>query len=190
MSEVKFPDLDWLVDVTDLPRAGAEIRYEAADELRLQLAESLDLVSLDHFTVRVKVTPRKKRNFHVAGTLEGEAVQSCVVTLKPVTTPFYGEFDRLLVTQASSRDDNGEQLVPREVVFDPTEDDPPDIFEGKIIDIGMIALEEFALLLDPYPRHPSADDWKSKDYASPEGVPAMDIKSDNPFAALSKLKSE
>jgi Uncharacterized ACR, COG1399. len=190
MSEVKIPDVDWFVDVSNLPRAGAEFWFEAADDLRLQLAESLDLVSLDRFVVRVKVTSRKKRNFYVAGTLDGAAVQSCVVTLKPVATTISGKFDRLLVAQDSPRDENVEQLVPREVVFDPADDDPPDLFDGNMIDIGMMGLEEFVLLLDPYPRHPSADDWQSKDYASPEAQSDMDIKPDNPFAALSKLKSE
>ncbi|MBZ0215321.1 MAG: DUF177 domain-containing protein [Fimbriimonadaceae bacterium] len=190
MAEMEFPDLEWVVDVTSLPREGVEYRFEADPEMRAKLADALDLLSLDRFAVRVKVSSRKKRRFHVAGELNGEVVQACVVTLKPVNSVIAANFDRLLIAQDNPDRQTADGQTPREIVFDPTEDDPPDVFDGNEIDIGLIAVEELALQLDPYPRHPSADQWVDKEYSAASEEFGQEGKKSNLFAALGKLKTD
>ena len=64
------------------------------------------------------------------------------------------------------------------------DDEEPDPFDGKSLDLGEIAVEELALAMDPYPRAPGADHVLS------HLIPSDDENDEqaSPFAKLQALK--
>ena len=182
--------LDWVVDVTNLPRSGTSSLFDADTHERAELAQFLQIVSLSKLNVNVKTESRKKRGVSVTGQLRAIVTQSCVVTLLPIESRIGVKIDRLLVPGDKTREPSTKDADQREVVFDHNEDDPPDTFDGRLVDIGQIALEELALNLEAYPRHPSADDWESNKNSGSGSNPAQIIETANPFAALRKLKPD
>ena len=78
------------------------------------------------------------------GVLSTTATQICVVSLEPFDSVIREEF--LVHFVAAGRDASQE---------DP---DAPDqiVYEGALIDLGEAAVEQLALVLDPYPRKPGA----------------------------------
>ncbi len=186
----EFPGLDWMADVAVLSRTGADYRFSSATSVRSRLAVRLDLVSLDRFEVLGKITARKKNRFLVTGRLQAKLAQSCVVTLKPVEAILDLEFERVFEAVEDWRESDGETDGPLEVVIDPEEQDPPELFDGRSIDIGKISLEEFALHVDPYPRHASAAEWRNSDFSQTAPDVAGDKGKNNPFAVLQDLKGD
>ena len=147
------------------------VTIEATEAERAALAEELDLLSLDTLTADVTVRPWKAEGVRVVGTVRGTVSQACVVTLEPVKGTVEETFDVRLhpdVTASAS------------VSVDPDSADPPETLDSDRVDIGAIALEHFALGLDPYPRAPGAAFEVEDDGSADEP---------SPFAVLAALKN-
>ncbi len=107
--------------------------------------------------------------------LGATAVQSCVVTLDPVTTRIDQPVRQLWLPEAAPRS--------AEIVIDPDEEDEIEPL-GDRIDLGRVALEALALALPAYPRKPGAT------LAPAAEDPADDEAAPNPFAALQALRGK
>ena len=79
-----------------------------------------------------------------------------------------------------------EKPTDDEIVIDPLAEDPPEPFDGREINLGLLLLEHLALGIDPYPRTPGA--------AMPRVIHASrrptSEKRPNPFQVLAQLRDK
>lgn len=150
--------------------------HAKADEL-LRIASFLDIVAVEALSAQLKITRWRARGIKVLGTLSARVVQTCVVTLEPVSEVINSEFERRYLPD----DLLGSEANESDVFVDPEGEDPPEPLTNEI-DLGEILVEELSLNLNPYPR---------KEGIAFEAAPgAADEPKTNPFAALAKLKSK
>ncbi|MEM8855439.1 MAG: DUF177 domain-containing protein [Pseudomonadota bacterium] len=149
-----------------------EVSIEASEEERAALAQALDIVAVKSLTATFTVRPWRGEGVAVSGTVCGEVVQECVVTLQPVDGRVEETVDMRLhptVAEASTVD------------VDPEAGDPPELLDSDSVDLGAIAVEHFALGLDPYP--------KAEGVTFEADVPEEDDAPPSPFAVLSTLRT-
>lgn len=152
--------------------AGSEREIVATDSERAAIVEDFGLVELRALVGHLDLK-RSGDLVTIHGRIVAEAVQSCVVSLVPVVQRIDQPFVRRLTRGAAAEPSTVEQTI------EIGEDDPPDVFTGDSIDVGLVLLEEFALALDPYPRAPGVE------FTVPEEA-AVD-EPDSPFAVLKSL---
>lgn len=151
------------------------------------LTALLDLVTLTEVTARLEVVvDAAGTGLKVTGRLRADPVQRCGISLKPVPCPVDVAVSRHFVPAAAldEVDDDGEIVVS--VEEDAEELDP---FDGRSVDLGDVVIEEVALALDPYPRHPEAAYEGPSVDTSASAEPGMEpgAERQRPFAALAKL---
>lgn len=145
------------------------VRFDAESAERAAIATEYGLLSLDSFAAEFEVAAQSRDVFELRGRVRAELSQSCVVSLVPVTQLVDETFRLDLVPAGSPGVDT-----------DGREDrDPPAVYEGSFADLGAIALEYFALGLDPYPRAPGVE----------LATDATSETSSGPFAQLARLRS-
>lgn len=158
------------------PRTGVTRKLAPDEKAREAIARRLDLRDLPAFTADVCVTPWHSGGAVLAGHIEADVVQTCVVTLDPVPAHVADDFEvRYLPPSMIQPAKPGEELE-----FDAEEDDPPEALggpDGTLIDAGEVAVQYLSLALDPYPRKPGAE--------LPEDAKGEEEPS--PFAVLEKL---
>ncbi len=148
------------------PDAGA--RRRIADDLGLNALRKLDFAG--------EVVPEGRRDWRLEGRLGATVVQSCVITVEPVTTRIEIEVTRRFLHDLPE---------PTESEVEMPEDDTVEKL-GAVIDPGMVMNEALALALPDYPRKPGAE-LPQADFAPP-GADSLDDSRPNPFAALAALK--
>lgn len=158
-------------------RKTVEVHDDASADARAALAAEMDLVDIPSLRVEAKITPVGREQWRIAGTVRARVVQSCVVTLNPVSAIVEEAFDR--------RFTENEDAVGSDIDFDPTADDPPELVDTSV-DVGIVAAEALALGLDPYPR--AAGVTFDGAQATPEGVAPIRDADLKPFAGLAALK--
>lgn len=164
--------------VADLPGvAGRPLAIDATAEERAAIAAAFDLADLASLRFTGVVTAADDGLWRLKGEVSAKAVQTCVVTLKPIKATIAERLDRLYAEIPLAGED--------EVDIDPEADDPPDPL-GVELDYGAAALESFALALDPYPRAKGASFAALS--AAPPGVEALTDADARPFARLAALK--
>lgn len=147
--------------------AGVARDIEPDEAARARIARTLDLIDLPMFKAHLAVKPAET-GWTLSGQVTAHAVQRCGLTLEPLPVEIDESFAIDLV-EADPR-------APVEVDVDP-EDDGPDVVEDGMIDLGVYAVEQLALSLDPFPRKPGAV------FEQPE-QPAEE----SPFAVLKQFK--
>jgi uncharacterized metal-binding protein YceD (DUF177 family) len=156
-------------DLAALQRQRGPIHIEATPDERKAIAEEFKLLALDSLVAEFEIAPAMGEAFELTGRVRSSLVQSCVVSLAPVPQTL----DEAMVLD----------LVPAGSPAAETEEtddrDPPAVYEDGSVDLGSIALEYFALGLDPYPRAPGAVLPAEANADQPSG----------PFAALGKLST-
>ena len=114
-------------------------------------------------------------------TFTADVLQSCVVTLEPVSARLNEEFE---VVFAPETGDAG--LDRDEIVIDVTETDPPEPLIGDSVDIGEMVAQHLALAIDPYPRKAGVD-WRPEETTESTDD---DGRAESPFAVLAGLKKQ
>ncbi|MEM8552531.1 MAG: DUF177 domain-containing protein [Pseudomonadota bacterium] len=157
--------------VIDVGRLGSEerVRLVASEADRAAIAKELGIVAVKSLSADLCAQPWRGRGVRLTGTIIGEVVQECVVTLEPVE----GSVNEPI--NASFHPDAAQRST---VDIDPEAEDPPDPLEGRGLELWSVVVEHFALGLDPYPRAPGA---AFQDEVDEEAEPS-------PFAALAVLK--
>jgi uncharacterized metal-binding protein YceD (DUF177 family) len=156
-----------------LPPGGTHHVLEADARQRADLAARYGLVAVNSFTCELNAAPAARGTIAVQGRVEAEIVQSCIVTLAPVT--------QLIDEAISARYAPADSALPGEA-------DAPaggsaeetEVLAGDTLDLGAVAEEYFVLAIDLYPRVAGAE------------LPAearQSIPSDSPFAALAGLRN-
>jgi Uncharacterized ACR, COG1399. len=175
MTEREEPLFDAVVRIDRLPAGGRSVDVDLDETQREQLAATLKLTSVEHFTASLTVAPLRG-GLRAQGRLNATIVQPSVVSFEPVTQVIEEEVDRVFLPA-----ERGPKPTPgAEIFVDLEDDDFPDHIDGPEVDLSALLVETLALAIEPYPRleGESIDDLGIGDQADESG----------PFAALSKLK--
>lgn len=181
--DVPGKEFSHVVEVDRIGPQGLQIQLEADQTARARLARRLRILDILSLTADLKLVPEALAgHFRLAGQIDAEVEQACVVSLEPV---------RQRISEAIVRRFGPETTAGPEAELDedeaewvdPDADDPPDPVIGGLIDVGEVVAEELALGLDPYPRKPGAEVPDTYREAAEEGSKI------SPFAALAKLKA-
>lgn len=146
MTQQPAPEFSRPVRVEEL-ESGDEIgrEIEADESERAALATRLGLVQMN--SLSAEVTLRRLPGgvlIGASGRLTADVVQSCVVTMAPVSGHIDENFEELFAPEGYEPGEHEE------------DGDVPEIFDGHEIDIGELAAQLLSLSLDPYPRAPDA----------------------------------
>lgn len=177
MTEPVAPDLplgtSWNESVRDIPDGGIEREHEANTGERAALATALDLLSVSTFRTKYRVRAVGNGRYTLRGRLEATIEQTCVVSLKPMTSAIEQDLDATFWPAT-------EIEAPESGSIDIEDEAEPEPIEDGSLPIGRVIFETFASAVDPFPRAPDAAlDW----------TPPPDAEAKiSPFAALAKLK--
>ena len=146
MPQQPAPEFSRPVTVEQL-EPGAEIhrKIEAGESERMALAARLGLVRLESLSAELTLCRLSgKELIGASGRLVADVVQSCVVTMVPVSGHIEEEFEEFFAPEGyeSGEDEESVELA--------------EYFDGQEIDIGEVVAQVLSLSLDPYPRAPDA----------------------------------
>ncbi len=146
---------------------GVKRTLEPDDATRARIAKALDLASLDAFSATMDLAP-SPGGWRLKGRVRASLAQTCGITLEPLPAEIDVSFS---VSLAEAVDEDSEEIV---ITLD---DESPDLVDGGQIDLGQYAVEQLALMLDPFPRKPGA-----------EFVQPPEPTEISPFAVLKQLR--
>lgn len=156
-----------------VPREGQTVRLQPSEAQLSAVAERLELVELVSFTADIDLRwEGAGETLRLAGRLLASVVQRCVVTLQPVASEIDFPFvERFLLQQPD---------MEEEILVSADEELDLDVIPAEGLDVADIAVQHLSLALDPYPRHPDAEEQADAD--DEPDVPT------GPFAKLAVLK--
>lgn len=160
------------IAISAISPTGSEREIVATEAERASIVADFGLLELRSFVGRLDLR-RSGDLVTIDGRLEADAVQGCVVSLQPVPQRVDIAFVRRLMRGQPAEPSTVEETV------EIGGEDPPDVFAGDSVDVGVVLLEEFALALDPYPRAPGVE------FVAPDEATADEPES--PFAVLKSL---
>ena len=160
------PEFSRPVPLTRLGSDAHRQQIAANEDERAALARRFDLVSLDRLSAEVELVRQGQGMVMLRAAFEAEFVQSCVVTLDPVSGAVAQRFALLYGPAEAEGESMG--ILGDEIAFEP--------LSGGSIDIGEAVAQEFSLALPAFPRAPGATVEAA---ATPPD--------DGPFAALARL---
>jgi uncharacterized metal-binding protein YceD (DUF177 family) len=140
------------VTVDPWPDDGVIVELTATAVEREALKTRFDLADLQSLSASVGIEKRTAE-LVLAGTIEAVVAQTCVVTLKPVTSSMEVPFER----HYRRREIHEKMVASGETLASEADDIDIDVLEGDEIDVGEAVAEELYLALDPYPRGADAD---------------------------------
>ncbi len=145
---------------------------------REHIAALLGLEGVRKFRFTAKLRPAGASDWELTGELGATVVQTCAVTLNPVTTRIDEPVLRRFVTNLPA---------PEGLEIELTEDDSLEPL-GAEIDITAIALEALSLAVPAYPRHDEAEKSQPLILESrPPGAAPLQMETTKPFAGLAGL---
>jgi len=149
-----------IVRVDALPREGQTVTIEATSAEREALAALYKLPSIEALSALLTLRRSTRGEIRVKGAIHGELTQICVVTLDPFPTAIDEEID-VRFAQRTDAGKAGETVATISL----NEEEPDPLVDNKI-DLGALAMEFFALGIDPYPRKPGASFEPPRDTAA------------------------
>ena len=164
--------------LTDLPnRAQTRFLQEPDGAARAALAEVLGIPGIRKLRFAGTLRPEGRRDWVLEGELGATVVQSCVVTLEPVTTRIDEPVLRRYVSEMPEFPEGAEVEMPEDDTIEPL---------PEIIDLAAVMVEALTLALPSFPRAPGAELGEAV-FAAPGEVPMTDAEA-RPFAALASLR--
>ena len=141
-----------------------------------------NLIALRKMRLEGKLTPTGKNDWTLQARLGATVVQTCVVSLDPVSTRIEEPVDRLYTNalpELADPDDAGEVESPEDDHIEPL---------PSQIDLASLATEALALAVPMYPRAEGAV-LADANFTEP-GKTAMRDEDTRPFAGLAGLKDQ
>jgi hypothetical protein len=170
--------LNWDHAIEDVPEAGLKVERAATAAEREGIATALDLNACTALVAKYVLAPRGEGHFRLAGTLEAQVEQTCVVTLEPLSNKVAASFNVDYWPETEIPAAKGGVLDVHD------EPDLEPIVAGRM-EVGRVIFESLAGAIDLFPRKPGASfDSLS---APPEGGSGG---TGGPFAALAKIKAK
>lgn len=176
---IDLPPLPRPVDVVAIGVAPQTRKIETSEEERAAIADALDLLALPALEAELELRRDGRGRIHAEGRVTADIVQSCVVSLEPVPQHIDEPISMIFVEDGEVED---EPRPGAEIRVDPTDQDPPEVLSGPVLDLSPIVMEHFVLAIDPYPRAPGAQ--------LPDTGEAAGDSPDSPFAVLARLKEK
>jgi uncharacterized metal-binding protein YceD (DUF177 family) len=136
--------------VDAVPEEGQTVAIEAAPAEREALAAFYKLPSIEALSATLSLKRSETGGVRVTGSVHGELIQICVVSLEP----FAGAIDEDIDVRFARRADQASKRPSEKPESSMIDEDEPDPLVDDKIDLGALAAEFFALGLDPYPRKP------------------------------------
>ncbi|MEM1238033.1 MAG: DUF177 domain-containing protein [Pseudomonadota bacterium] len=168
-----------LIPLAKLPADGPHSFEWVPDKAALQaLADDLGILGLRKARAAITLTPQGKRDWQLQATWGATVIQSCVVTLAPVTTRIEGT-DSIHYTARMPEITDAETEMPEDETLEPL---PAEISLTEVL------REMIALALPAYPRAEGAEIQQATFAA--EGVTPMSDEDAKPFAGLAGLKEK
>lgn len=166
-------EFSYPLQIDELGTGEQNYKLRADNEQLLTLAEILQVPAVNSFEANIKLKFQKKSGIlNVYGSVKANLNLISVISLELFAKDYAADFKLTYDTNASYEDIYSED--------DDINLDVPDIvYDGKI-DLGDIAIEQIALVMEDHPRK----DGETFDAVIQTKEP---VKS-NPFAALAKLK--
>ncbi len=161
------------VELSGLSEAGMDVRLAPSQSERARIAQWSDVSALPSFKATVTLKRLSPSRFSYMAELEADVVQSCVVTLEPVTYRIERKFVRELHLTRIGR----HRPEPGELAGGASGDEGPEEIDSPHYNVAGPVLEEFSLAIDPYPRVPGVV-FDVPEAPGPE----------SPFAALARFK--
>lgn len=161
--------------VEDISSAESTYELHADAAALVQIAEILKVKSVRFFDARIHTRLNKKEHrLDVWGLVKAELELQSVISLDYFFKEYETDFSIFYDTKATPK-----EVKELDLDFD---EDAPDVVEGGRIDLGDIAIEQIALVMEDYPRKPGeAFSFVSEfDEETKEKM--------NPFSVLKKLK--
>lgn len=186
-SEIVTPEFSHSIAVANIGPRGLTLKIEANEAERQALARRFDLLALDRLeaSLRVTLTPA---GVTVEGDMVADAVQRCVVTLGPVPEHIDEHFVQRFSEDAPSDEELFARIEEQGLDFLLDEDEPPEPIENGRVDLGEAVVQQFAVLLEPYPRAPDAAlQLKRPGITLNDETP---LDEENPFAKLASLREK
>jgi len=166
-------EFSYPLKIDELGQGEQTYKLSANKEQLITLAGILQIPAVNSFDADINLKFQKKQGkLDVWGVIMANLSLVSVISLEPFDKEYKGEFKLLFDTTAKYED-----------IYTDDEDinlDLPDIVIDGKIDLGDIAIEQLALMMDDYPRKEGETFAEIIEDNSP-------IKS-NPFAVLEKLK--
>ena len=164
------------VQLSEIPATGRRVELKADPATRDAVATAVGVVALPRLEALFDLTPLPNDAVRVTGSVLASVEQNCVVTLDPLSNQVEEKVELVFAPP-------GALASPQAIAaLGPTdEDNPPEVLQKGIVDLGAVAIEFLTLGIDPYPRKPGA----SFEAPQAEGDPAA-----HPFAALAALKKD
>lgn len=166
-----------IIELARLPmRADTRFAYSPNETQRNRIVADLGLVGLRKARLDGRLSPQGGEDWLLEARLGATAVQSCVVTLEPVTTRVESDVTRRYVADLPEPGE-GEMEMPEDDTVEPL---------GPRIDLDMVFRDALALALPDYPRADGAA-LGTASFTEPGKAPMTDddVK---PFAALKSLR--
>ena len=160
------------IPVAEIPQAGRRVELTADAATRDAVAKAVSVLALPRLVAVFDLAPFAENGIRVSGAVSATVEQNCVVTLDPVTSEVEEPIELTFVAANAAP-------PAADLAALPNGDDPPEVLQKGIVDLGSIACEFLFLGIDPYPRKPGAS------FHSPE---SQRDPSDHPFSALASLK--
>lgn len=156
--QVSLPE--WRARTGDLPPTGRGLEIDATAAERKMIAAAYGVRDIASFRAQLFLAPDERGGVRLSGRLQVALTQTCIVSLRPVRGRIDEEFERRYRPagrfEAPPKAKPGARKPKPELIVDLEEEEPPEPLTGETIDVAGMLLEEFALALDPYPRHPDA----------------------------------
>lgn len=166
-------DFSYPLKIEDINQGEQTYKLRANKAQLETLREILQIPAVNYFEADIKLTFQKKKGvLDVSGEVRAGLTLTSVISLDEFEKEYKSNFSLTYDTNATY-----EQI--REMDEDIEEDIPDIVIDGKI-DLGDIAIEQLALVMEDHPRK-----------AGEEFTSVIENDSEvreNPFAILSKLK--
>jgi uncharacterized metal-binding protein YceD (DUF177 family) len=174
------PDFARVIDVARLRGLGAfDFDLEPTPAEAAALARLMGAQAVRKLRFAGRLAPAPGGAWRLEAALGATVVQTCVVTLDPVTTRVDAPVRRLFTPGLADA---------AEIDLDPDADGEIEPL-GERIDLGLVATEALALALPAYPRRADAALDASALSAPPQASPAAEAEV-RPFAALAALRAK
>lgn len=166
-------DFSYPLKIEDINQGEQTYKLRANKAQLETLREILQIPAVNYFEANIKLTFQKKKGIlDVSGEVRAGLTLISVISLDEFEKEYKSNFSLTYDTNATY-----EQI--REMDED-IEDDIPDIVIDGKIDLGDIAIEQLALVMEDHPRKDGEEFTSVIEDDSPVR--------ENPFAVLSKLK--
>lgn len=147
---------------------------------RAAMAAALGVPEVRKLRLEGRLVPQGRRDWRLEATLGATVIQTCGVTLAPVTTRIDEDLVRsYLAHLPDTAPAAGEVEMPEDTDAEPL---------PEVIDLAQIALEALALALPPFPRATGVDPADMV-YTEPGQSPMTDDEA-RPFAGLAALRGK